>query len=645
MRFREKLILQLTLIALLCIAFASIYLFINIKLSFSQILHYFIAYFIFLLIGVICIFLMYHRYAAAVNDILNTKDIPSIEQHRLKNAFVEGINFPFKFSQILLITFFCISIAVSLFMFLFEDIDSYGLVHLIISSVIASLLYYLLSNIRLEILNREVMAFIQNATITLQKTVPNFKLPSLDDVKIVKVDIGRRLVVLNMIILFIFLLFEGAMIIRQTHISLAKNPEAILVFEQNFISLAVFAVLIGLFGLVFAIILSILTAQIFTHPINELKKISYDLADGKLYTKAYVYSSSEIDFLSEHFNQMSGNVKSLLQNVFSIFSNMLEISGNLSASSEEMSTSIDSIAATTNSVASNIENQAQKTRDAAEFIKKIGEFAKDLKEQTHELVNRGEATVKELNNRNEEIQIVARAISELVEVVDTSNTLMSELIKSSEEIGKFVNKIKGFSGQINLLALNASIEASRAGEGGRGFAVVAEEVGKLAIETREANNQIAKVIKNIQEQIEEVVNTMQIGKAKTEGLGNISVKVLDTFNIINNELGFIIGNIDAVSSLTDTLNSDSDEILHIDDELLQLAEENAANTEQTSAATEEQAASSNEISDIAQELFNEFQKLKAALYKFQLDAPSEKNTEENEKQDKKGLKKFNKRGI
>ena len=143
--------------------------------------------------------------------------------------------------------------------------------------------------------------------------------------------------------------------------------------------------------------------------------------------------------------------------------------------------------------------------------------------------------------------------------------------------------------------------------------------------------------------VEEVVNTMQIGKAKTEGLGNISVKVLDTFHIINSELGFIIGNIDAVRSLSDTLSSDSSNILEIDDELLQIAEENAANTEETSAATEEQAASSNEMSDIAQELFNEFQKLKSELYKFKITEPSAKETKITKN---KGVSKNqNKRGI
>ena len=434
------------------------------------------------------------------------------------------------------------------------------------------------------------------------------------------------------------------MFINLTQDMLSHNAQALATYSEGLPKIILINTIIGLLGLGMGVVLSILMANTITFPINELKNNSYDLTEGKLFTRAHVYSSSEVDILAEHYNQMAINVTLLLTDVFRIFNNMLEIAGNLSASSEEMSSSIDSIAATTNSVAANIENQAHRTRDAADYIKKISEFAVDLKSQTEELVKRGEATVNELTSRNDEIEIVAHAIDELVEVVDTSNTLMSELIKSSEEIGKFVNKIKGFTGQINLLALNASIEASRAGEGGRGFAVVAEEVGKLAIETRVSNNQIEKVIKNIQEQIEEVVNTMQIGKAKTEGLGNISVKVLDTFNIINNELGFIIGNIDAVRSLSNTLSEDSNEILQIDDELLQLAEENAANTEQTSAATEEQAASSNEISDIAQELFNEFQKLKKALYKFKLQEPV-KETGDKKKNLKNKVSKIKSRGL
>ncbi len=630
MQLREKVLLQVGLIGLLCIIFATGYYFVNIEFTGFQILHYSIAVVIMFFISLILLLIFYQRFTPSFNGIIQMKKPDEIEEHHLKNAYIEGINFPFKYSQVLLfVSLFILTLPISLYMFIFQKVSIIDFLFFLIGGIMGSLLFFLLAYLRMETMFREPLIKIQEFAKYIAKNNQGFKLPVLDEKKIIKIDIGKKIIILNSIILFIFILFESTLILKKTYDILRHASSNSGSLEQHFTTILLFAIGVGVLGLILGGILSFLTAQTITHPINELKKLSYELTEGKLYMRAHVYSSSEVDFLAEHFNQMALSTVILLQHIFGIFNNMLEIAGNLSASSEEMSTSIDSIAATTNSVASNIENQAFKTREAADVIRKISEFAKDLKAQTVELVTRGESTVMELNNRNDEINIVAHAIDELVEVVDTSNVLMSELIKSSEEIGKFVVKIKGFSGQINLLALNASIEASRAGEGGRGFAVVAEEIGKLAIETREANNQIANTIKNIQEQIEEVVNTMQIGKAKTEGLGNISVKVLDTFHIINSELGFIIGNIDAVRSLSDTLSSDSSSILAIDDELLQIAQENAANTEETSAATEEQAASSNEMADIAQELFNEFQKLKSALYKFKITEPVKKETKKS----------------
>ena len=118
---------------------------------------------------------------------------------------------------------------------------------------------------------------------------------------------------------------------------------------------------------------------------------------------------------------------------------------------------------------------------------------------------------------------VAKKMSEIQTTVDDSATVIKQLDGKSQQIGEIIGVITNIADQTNLLALNAAIEAARAGEHGRGFAVVADEVRKLAEESRGAANQITGLIKDIQQGTKQAVTTMEQGtKTVGEGAKNIA---------------------------------------------------------------------------------------------------------------------------
>ena len=109
---------------------------------------------------------------------------------------------------------------------------------------------------------------------------------------------------------------------------------------------------------------------------------------------------------------------------------------------------------------------------------------------------------------------------EIAKMMESANSVMNNLGKSSEEIGSIIEVIDGIAEQTNLLALNAAIEAARAGEHGKGFSVVADEVKNLAERSANATKEIATLIKGIQAETQKAIVAIEEGNEKDRGKGN-----------------------------------------------------------------------------------------------------------------------------
>jgi methyl-accepting chemotaxis protein len=350
-------------------------------------------------------------------------------------------------------------------------------------------------------------------------------------------------------------------------------------------------ILVGtIIGALLALALGIFLSRLITNPVKDLAAQAELIAAGDLTVSIQYTSKDEIGMLADAFRKMVLGLRETLINVTEASAAVASASSEISSSTEEMAAGAQEQTSQAGEVASAVE----------EMTKTIIENSKNAS-NTASTAKRAKEAAEQGGKVVEETVIGMKRIST---VVNKSADTVKALGKSSDQIGEIIGVIDDIADQTNLLALNAAIEAARAGEQGRGFAVVADEVRKLAERTTKATKEIAGMIKAIQADTAGAVSSMQEGTKEVDN----GIQLADR---AGTSLAEIVG---MIQELTDMVN----QIAAASEEQSSASEQISKNVEGISTVTGETASGTQQIARASEDLNRLTENLQRLVEKFRL---------------------------
>ena len=339
--------------------------------------------------------------------------------------------------------------------------------------------------------------------------------------------------------------------------------------------------LVVLISIGLAVGIAMVTVRSITTPLSKVNEILGVVASGDLTKRLDDSAQDEFGDLARNCNQVITNLRQLIQGIISR-------STQLAAASEQTS------AITVETTAAIREQKSQVTQ-AATATTEMSSTSQGVMQSSNDAL----AEIKNADGEAERVKVISennkQTILQLSKEVDQASTVINKLHKDSASIGSILDVIRGIAEQTNLLALNAAIEAARAGEQGRGFAVVADEVRSLASKTQASTQEIQAMIQVLQTGAHAAVEAMNKGKKQAENCVTQTEVAAQALESITNAVHLAHDMSEQISHAAKEQNQVSNEISHLLESIVTIAEQTASGAEQTSQ-------SSHEVARLAEEL-------------------------------------------
>ncbi|MGG1660587.1 methyl-accepting chemotaxis protein [Brevibacillus sp. NRS-1366] len=375
---------------------------------------------------------------------------------------------------------------------------------------------------------------------------------------------------------------------------------------------------VSLLGLVILIAVIYFFNKYLTKQIDRANQLSHALSNGDFTASMEINTVDEMGVMASRFNAMTTTLRETLGQVSYSAQQVAATSEQLMASAEQTSKATEQIAQSVQEIAYGTEQQVDATNQGSEVITEIAHHITVMEKGIEEV----STSTFEANRQATEGNQMAVKTVEHMNVIHTqmgqTASIVNTLGQRSQEIGQMISLITTIADQTNLLALNAAIEAARAGEQGRGFAVVADEVRKLAEQSSAAAEQVSNIVADIRRDTESAIHAMTHGSTIL-GEGMTLVQSTGTaFEQITGSTARLLTRTEEVTEEMGQISQQMQTIISAIGHISQIAEQSAGNSQTVAAAAEEQNASMQEISAAATMLAKMAEEMNDAVRSFKL---------------------------
>ncbi|WP_006788432.1 methyl-accepting chemotaxis protein [Thiorhodospira sibirica] len=334
---------------------------------------------------------------------------------------------------------------------------------------------------------------------------------------------------------------------------------------------------------VIGMVVAVFLARVIVRPIARLSDALYDISrgEGDLTRQLDAQGRDELSGLARAFNEFVAKIRELVRQA--------------SAASTQLAAAAKELSNTMEDTRKQLRRQHSETDQVATAMNQMTATVHEVSRNASEAAHAAAATRQEAATGEMVVKEAIHGIESLAGEVENASQVIARLSEDSDDIGKVLEVIRGIAEQTNLLALNAAIEAARAGEQGKGFAVVADEVRTLASRTQTSTTEIQAMIERLQSGTAGAVKVMEQGRGQAGQSVIQAVKAGDSLKTITSA-------VNSISDITAQIASAAEEQSAVTEEINRNITNIAQAVEQTSASSDQIALASDELARLAAHL-------------------------------------------